>query len=238
MAVLGPKSAVVALAFITAEATSVFAQDASRQGERDRIEIAGRTVHCEGIRTRLDRQLPNLGMAVPEARLLFVNPARLKAYSPTVQLFVFHHECGHHRVGDSELEADCWAVGEGVRAGWLERNGLAQVCRSFDNAPETDTHPSGKRRCANLDRCYAAAETETIAARRREQTGATRIARQPAEQPKQAAITWPKLVSGPQRVELIEASGLARRQAEQSRPAAVTLPKLVSGPQLMWSGRR
>ena len=90
----------------------------------------------------------------------WLRPRLLARYSGAVQLFVFHHECGHTRVGESELEADCWAVGQGVRDGWLDRNGLAQVCRSFDNAPETDTHPSGKRRCANIDRCFAKAETE------------------------------------------------------------------------------
>ena len=75
----------------------------------------------------------------------------------SVRLFVFHHECGHHNVGESELDADCWAVDRGVRDGWLDAKGLDAVCRSFEDAPETDTHPSGRRRCRNLDRCFATA---------------------------------------------------------------------------------
>jgi hypothetical protein len=74
-----------------------------------------------------------------------------------VRLFVFYHECGHHHVGASELGADCWAVGQGVRQGWLDRGELGQVCRSFGNAPATATHPSGSERCANVERCLASA---------------------------------------------------------------------------------
>jgi hypothetical protein len=122
------------------------------------LEIAGRQVHCENVRTRLDRRLPNLGMAAPYDRLMVLNPAMLRRFSDAVQLFVFHHECGHMRVGRDEIEADCWAVERGIRDGWLDRNGLAQVCRSFRDAPETPTHPSGKRRCAALDRCFGAVE--------------------------------------------------------------------------------
>jgi hypothetical protein len=103
----------------------------------------------------LDPRLPNLGVAAPG--VLVLNPGLLSRHSETVRLFVFHHECGHHHVGASELKADCWAVSEGVKQGWLDRGGLAEACRSFGNAPATSTHPSGARRCANLDRCFAAA---------------------------------------------------------------------------------
>jgi hypothetical protein len=77
-----------------------------------------------------------------------------------VRLFVFTHECGHISVGDSELDADCFAVNRGVGDRWLDRKGLKEVCDSFEGAPETDTHPSAKRRCANLDRCFAKAMAE------------------------------------------------------------------------------
>jgi len=151
------------------------------------LQLAGRQVHCERVRLRLDRHLENLGAAAPDDRLLVINPFLLRQYSKTVQLFVFHHECGHHRVGASELKADCWAVDRGVRDGWLDRNGLDQVCRSFEDAPETETHPSGRRRCANIDRCFAATERtiakEQKAQQRKIETAALRAA--------------PKLVSGP-----------------------------------------
>lgn len=152
--------------------------------------MAGRPVSCPNVRTRFDENLPNLGAAAPDERLTILNPLLLGRYSKTVQLFVFHHECGHHRVGESELRADCWAVGEGVRNGWLDRNGLAQVCRSFGNAPESDTHPSGRSRCANVDRCYAAAEIEVASKRQGEQRRAQAASLRDA----------PKLVAGPKLV--------------------------------------
>lgn len=154
------------------------------------IELAGRQVSCSNVRTRFDEGLPNLGAAAPDESLMVLNPRLLGRYAKPVQLFVFHHECGHHRVGASELRADCWAVGEGVRNGWLDRNGLAQVCRSFANAPETETHPSGRRRCVNIDRCFKTAEADVA----RDQTKRQR------EAEAKAIRTSPKLVSGPRLV--------------------------------------
>jgi hypothetical protein len=126
---------------------------------------------------------------------MILNPALLGRYSKSVQLFVFHHECGHHHVGRSELSADCWAVAQGVRDGWLDRNGLAQVCRSFGNAPETDTHPSGQRRCANLDKCFAKAEVEHARTAAAKSTAAQTLAVKTA-----AAPPPPLLVAGPRLV--------------------------------------
>jgi hypothetical protein len=162
-------------------------QDASAQPagtvslQRDgAISMAGRALKCGSVRNVLDNRLANLGIASPG--MLVMNPRLLNRQPQTVRLFVFYHECGHHHVGGNELRADCWAVGEGVRGGWLDRNGLAQVCTSFNDAPPTPTHPSGRARCANLDRCFAAAaqRQRTVAAG--------------AQTPKPAA---PRLTSGP-----------------------------------------
>jgi hypothetical protein len=125
------------------------------------LEIAGRTVECGNVRTRLDRNLPGLGAAAPSARLLILNPTQLQRQPDNVRLFVFYHECGHHHVGASELQADSWAVQRGVREGWLDRAVLKQVCASFGGMPETPTHPSAARRCRNLDVTFASA-TATV----------------------------------------------------------------------------
>jgi hypothetical protein len=119
------------------------------------ITMAGRALKCGSVRNVLDNRLPNLGIASPG--VLVMNPRLLTRQPQTVRLFVFYHECGHHHVGGNELKADCWAVGEGVREGWLDRKGLTQVCASFNDAPPTPTHPSGHARCGNLDRCFASA---------------------------------------------------------------------------------
>jgi len=117
------------------------------------VVVAGHLLRCPNTRAMLDPRLPNLGLAA--RGVVVLNPRLLNRQSDTVRLFVFHHECGHHHVGGSETGADCWAVKQGVRQGWLDRQRLAQVCRSFGNAPETSTHPSGASRCASLDQCFA-----------------------------------------------------------------------------------
>jgi hypothetical protein len=163
---------------------------AAAQGAgRDSIQLSGRTVRCKSVRIVTDSHLPSEGAAAPGRLLL--NPRLLSEQPPTVRLFVFHHECGHHSVGASELGADCWAVEQGVRDGWLDAKGLSQVCQSFDDAPATPTHPSGRRRCLNLDRCFA-----TAVAALRPRLTATPVAAEPAASPALSAPA-PRLVRGP-----------------------------------------
>jgi hypothetical protein len=142
----GGFAAVLALAPASAHA---------QRPEGGSIELAGRTVRCANVDIVMDRRLPSEGAASPG--VLILNPRMLNEQPATVRLFVFHHECGHHHVGDSELKADCWAVERGVRDGWLTQRGLKEVCDSFEDAPETSSHPSGRRRCRNLDQCFATA---------------------------------------------------------------------------------
>jgi hypothetical protein len=122
------------------------------------LEIGANNVSCGPIRIMLPRRLPDMGIAGPG--FIALNPRLLSSYPEIVRLFVFYHECGHHHVGGDELGADCWAVGHGVREGWLDRDGLGQVCQVFGNDPQTASHPSGRRRCKNLDRCFASALNE------------------------------------------------------------------------------
>jgi hypothetical protein len=124
------------------------------------LEIAARKLRCGDVRNVLDTRLLNLGISVPDAKLLVINPALVARQPGPVGLFVYYHECGHHHVGASELGADCWAVRRGVREGWLDSAGLQQICTSFGNAPANATHPSGARRCSNLNRCFAAAASK------------------------------------------------------------------------------
>jgi hypothetical protein len=147
------------------------------------LQIDGRTLRCGNARSKLDAELPNLGMSIPDARLLIFNPMLLGRQTGLVRVFVFHHECGHQHVGASEMGADCWAVRRGVSDGWLEKKGLAQICKSFGNARATFTHPAAAARCANLDKCFAVA---TEAAARQKRLAAAR-----------SAPRAPQLVSGP-----------------------------------------
>jgi hypothetical protein len=167
---------------------------AQRAGS-DSFELAGRTVRCESVRIVTDNRLPSEGAAAPG--VLILNPRMMDQQPPIVRLFVFHHECGHHNVGDSELKADCWAVDHGVRDGWLDPKGLKQVCDSFEDAPETDSHPSGRRRCRNLDQCFATAVAALPANRITRTAASVPTASVPGTRTSSMA---PKLVSGPKLV--------------------------------------
>lgn len=159
------------------------AQDGQRASLGAPVILGNRQVRCENVRTLLDRRLPNLGAAEPDRRLLILNPRLLEGMSETVKLFVFHHECGHHQVGASELEADCWAVRRGLRERWLDGQGLKQVCGSFGNSPETATHPSAQRRCAHLEHCFA--------------TESAGLARDATRNPVRVASQEPQLLARP-----------------------------------------
>jgi hypothetical protein len=149
---VGGAVATLCLCVAVAGDIPALAQDFAKQRDGSLL-IAGHSLRCGGVRNVVDPRLPNLGLAAPG--VLVMNPRLLNRWPATVRLFVFHHECGHHHVGASELAADCWAVKQGVRQGWLDRTGLTQICRSFGNGPATSTHPSGAARCASLDRCFA-----------------------------------------------------------------------------------
>jgi len=151
-------TALLATALVGLAASAIGDARAEEEFVGRSVTLAGRKVSCGKADIMIDRSLPSEGGA--GETVLILNPTMLNQQPPTVRLFVFNHECGHITVGDSELAADCHAVHRGVAEGWLDRRGLKQVCDSFEGAPETDTHPSAKRRCANLDRCFAKALAE------------------------------------------------------------------------------
>lgn len=173
----------------SAFAVAPFAMSKSAQAESwvgRSIALAGRKMQCGQAEIMIDRELPSEGGAGDD--FLILNPDMLNQQPKTVRMFVFSHECGHLSVGDSELDADCFAVNRGVRERWLDRKGLAQVCDSFEGAPETETHPSAARRCRNLDRCFAAAMKSQMAGK--ERTPDLPVPKRVAEAQRKALSAW------------------------------------------------
>ena len=127
-------AALVSLAAAVPTATSAVAGE---QLVGRSVTLAGRKVSCGKADIYVDRDLPSEGGAGDTVLLL--NPDMMNLQPPAVRLFVFSHECGHISGGDSELDADCFAVNRGVRERWLDRKGLTEVCDSFEGAPETDS---------------------------------------------------------------------------------------------------
>jgi hypothetical protein len=235
---VGGLCSALCLCLAVGDLTSASAQDVSKQPDGTLL-IAGRNLRCGNARNVVDPGLPNLGLAAPG--ILVMNPRLLNRWPATVRLFVFHHECGHHHVGGSELGADCWAVKQGVRQGWLDRGSLQQICRSFGNGPATPTHPAGAARCASLERCFAGA----VAALSKERPAPT-VEAQTTNLPKErsapageAHTMLPTARSAP--------AGEAQTMLPKDRSAATggatagpagpdASPKLIQGPTLKRSG--
>jgi len=74
--------------------------------------------------------------------------------SMAVKLWIYGHECGHLFGGLDENKADCFAVRRGQADGWLDTNGLDQVC-SFISAARADAmHFGGPERCTFMRECF------------------------------------------------------------------------------------
>ena len=124
---------------------------------RDSVNFGGKKLQCKD---RSGRPVPlyygddgSPGTAFVNERdgsVIEFNPDILAEYSYEVQWFIFYHECGHIHIGGSELAADKYALGVAHREGWLTERVASRICDSFHNAPETSSHPSGRRRCRHI----------------------------------------------------------------------------------------
>ena len=229
---VGGLSAAVCLFVAVDTHAPAIAQSVTKQPDGTLL-IAGRSLRCGSARNVVDANLPNLGLAAPG--VLVMNPRLLARWPAIVRLFVFHHECGHHHVGASELGADCWAVKEGVRQGWLDRDGLQQICRSFGNGPATRTHPSGASRCASLERCYASA-TATMAARKRAPSeGEATVSKERSPAAGEVTLSKERSTAAGE-VTLSKERSTATGEATAGPAGPDTPPKLLTGPDLKRSG--
>lgn len=119
------------------------------------LKIDGHRLFCGRRPTVMDPEFSSWGGAYPG--YLILNPKRLAGLSTTIKLFVYAHECGHQFVGRNEDAADCFAVKRGRRYGWLNAEGLAEVCRFMKKLKGDWEHASGTDRCRKMQVCYKAA---------------------------------------------------------------------------------
>lgn len=89
-----------------------------------------------------------------------VDPEIMQRLPEGLQLFFELHECAHHALGhlfaptlDSEKEADCWAIKEGVRRKVFTPSDIAQWRPHFENSRGSVTHLPGPQRVAFLANC-------------------------------------------------------------------------------------
>jgi hypothetical protein len=117
------------------------------------LKIDGIKLTCGQRPTVLDNSLDDYGAAYPG--FLILNPRLLSKVPTVVKRWIFSHECGHQFRGPDEETADCFAVQRGKRQGWLNDEGLEEVCRFISPAKGDSMHFSGSHRCAQMRKCFA-----------------------------------------------------------------------------------
>lgn len=116
------------------------------------LKIDGHRMVCGKRPTVIDPEFASWGGAYPG--YLILNPERLKGLSTAVKLFVYAHECGHQFIGRDEQAADCFGVRRGRRYGWLNEQGLDEICRFMKNLKGDWDHSAGTDRCRKMTMCY------------------------------------------------------------------------------------
>lgn len=117
------------------------------------FKLDGRPQLCGQRPTVIDTTLDDYGAAYPG--FLIMNPRLLDKVSTPVKQWIFAHECGHQFRGPDEETADCFAVQRGRRQGWLDPEGLEQVCSFISPAKGDGMHFSGSYRCEYMRKCFA-----------------------------------------------------------------------------------
>jgi len=124
-----------------------------------KLKLAGRTMRCGKTPTLISRKFWDYGGAGGAGRkLIILNPDKLATLPDAVRLYVYAHECGHQIHGASEPRADCYAVKRGRREGWLNRDGLRQICEFLKDHPGDHVHPPGPVRCKKMIKCFGGAK--------------------------------------------------------------------------------
>ena len=94
--------------------------------------------------------------------LIIWNANANRHLSDTEQIFIYLHECAHHRLGHLhihgddrrlEQEADCWAIQLMVDGGMIKGRHLASLERSRRRVEGDDTHLGGEAHVWSLRRC-------------------------------------------------------------------------------------
>lgn len=118
---------------------------------------------CPGVGIEWTQWCPGDAVSMRGQMCLF--PPFMQVFSENVQRFIVYHECAHAQgiamgknIKANEVLADKTAFQRGYEEGWIDRGTIEDICKSFGKDPESDTHPSAKKRCANVRAWFKAAE--------------------------------------------------------------------------------
>jgi hypothetical protein len=116
------------------------------------FKIGGKTVTCGKRPTVLNSNFNSWGGAFPG--FLILNTKKLLGLSTQVKLYAYNHECGHQFVGASETKADMFAIRRGVKEGWLDAQGMEDICTFASHMKADSAHAPGSERCETMRRYY------------------------------------------------------------------------------------
>jgi hypothetical protein len=115
------------------------------------LKLDGRSVNCGKRPTVLNPNFDSWGGAFPG--FLILNTKKIGGLSTQVKLYVYSHECGHQFEGADETKADLFAIRRGVRWGWLDAQGMEEICVFISQLKGDSVHPPGPKRC-DIMRAY------------------------------------------------------------------------------------
>jgi hypothetical protein len=116
------------------------------------LKIDGKAVNCGKRPTVLNPNFDSWGGAFPG--FLILNTKKIDGLSTQVKLYVYSHECGHQFEGADETKADLFAIRRGVKWGWLDAQGLEDICVFIAQLKGDAVHPPGPQRCETMRSYY------------------------------------------------------------------------------------
>lgn len=114
--------------------------------------IDGMKVNCGTRPTVLNPKFDSWGGAFPG--FLIMNTAKIQGLSTQVKLYIYAHECGHQFIGANETKADLFAIRRGVKWGWLDAEGMEEICTFISKLKGDAVHPPGPKRCKTMRAYY------------------------------------------------------------------------------------
>ena len=119
---------------------------------RGELKIDGKAVSCGKRPTVLNSSFDSWGGAFPG--FVILNTKKITGLSTAVKLYIYSHECGHQFEGPDETKADLFAIRRGVKWGWLDAEGMEDICTFISRLKADAVHPPGPQRCETMRKYY------------------------------------------------------------------------------------
>jgi hypothetical protein len=120
--------------------------------EHGALRIDGKAVNCGRRPTVINPNFDSWGGAFPG--FVILNTKKISGLTTQVKLYIYSHECGHQFEGADEIKADLFAIRRGVKWGWLDAQGMEDICTFISQLKGDSVHPPGRKRCDVMRRHY------------------------------------------------------------------------------------